>query len=62
MGIELDSTKRVLAAELSTSSETLSRTFARLRDEDLLEVKGSTLAVPNSDALRERFRHLLGES
>lgn len=60
--IELDSTKRVLAAELSTSSETLSRTFARLRDEELLAVRGSTLSVPAPDALRERFRHLLGES
>ncbi len=59
--IRLPSTKRVLAAELGTSSETLSRTFARLRDEHLLEVEGKTLRVRNRDALQARFRELLGE-
>ena len=54
-------TKRVLAAELGTSSETLSRTFARLREEKLLEVKGNTLRVPDLPALQSRFRRLLGE-
>jgi CRP/FNR family transcriptional regulator, dissimilatory nitrate respiration regulator len=60
--VELGMTKRVLAAELATSSETLSRTFARLRDEDLLEVKGNTLHVPDVIALRTRFGRLLGET
>jgi CRP-like cAMP-binding protein len=59
--IRLPSTKRVLAAELGTSSETLSRTFARLRTEDLLEVEGKTLRVRNREALQARFRELLGE-
>jgi CRP/FNR family transcriptional regulator len=59
--IRLPGTKRVLAAELGTSSETLSRTFARLRAEDLLEVHGNTLRVRDSAALEARFRHLLGE-
>lgn len=59
--IELKSTKRVLAAELGTSSETLSRTFAKLRDEALLEVKGATVRVPDVVALEARFRGLLGE-
>ena len=59
--IELVMTKRVLAAELGTSSESLSRTFARLRQEKLLEVKGNTLRVRDVDTLRERFRRLLGE-
>ena len=59
--VELGMTKRVLAAELGTSSETLSRTFARLREEDLLEVKGNTLHVLDVPALRSRFRRLLGE-
>jgi len=59
--IRLPGTKRVLAAELGTSSETLSRTFARLRAEHLLEVEGNTLRVRDADALQVRFRHLLGE-
>jgi CRP-like cAMP-binding protein len=59
--IELGMTKRVLAAELGTSSETLSRTFARLREADLLEVRGQTLFVRDAVALTQRFRRLLGE-
>lgn len=60
--IQLRMTKRVLAAELGTSSETLSRTFARLRDDELLLVKGNTLCLRDTVALRARFRRLLGES
>jgi CRP/FNR family transcriptional regulator len=60
--IALGTTKRVLAAELGTSSETLSRTFARLRRDKVLKVQGQTLRVPDADALRARFRLLLGES
>lgn len=60
--IELTMTKRVLAAELGTSSETLSRTFARLRAENLLAVEGNTLGVPDIPALQARFRRLLGEA
>jgi CRP/FNR family transcriptional regulator len=59
--IELGSTKRVLAAELATSSETLSRTFAKLRDEKLIEVRGATVRVRDVAALEARFRKLLGE-
>ena len=58
--IELASTKRVLAAELGTTSESLSRTFARLREGELLQVKGNTLRVHDVDALRQRFERLLG--
>ena len=60
--IQLGMTKRVLASELGTSSETLSRTFARLREEDLLEVKGATLRISDIAALQTRFRRLLGET
>lgn len=60
--IQLGSTKRVLAAELGTSSETLSRTFAKLRDEGLLEVRGSAVQITDVLALEARFRGLLGES
>ena len=59
--IRLPSTKRVLAAELGTSSETLSRTFARLRADELLEVDGNTLRVRDAKSLQARFRRLLGE-
>ena len=60
--IQLGSTKRVLAAELGTSSETLSRTFAKLRDEGLLEIRGAAVHIYDVLALAVRFRGLLGES
>ncbi len=60
--IELGTTKRVLAAELGTSSETLSRTFARLRDDGLLKVHGNRLVLADAPALTGRFRRLLGEA
>jgi CRP/FNR family transcriptional regulator len=60
--VELGSTKRVLAAELGTSSETLSRTFARLRDEGLLQVRGNRLELREPLALHARFRRLLGDA
>lgn len=59
--IRLAGTKRVLAAELGTSSETLSRTFARLKTEQLLEVSGKTLRVLDQTALQARFARLLGD-
>jgi CRP/FNR family transcriptional regulator, dissimilatory nitrate respiration regulator len=62
VAVNLESTKRVLAGELGTSSESLSRTFARLREEKLLLVKGNLLRVPNPVDLQARFRRLLGES
>jgi CRP/FNR family transcriptional regulator, dissimilatory nitrate respiration regulator len=60
--VQLASTKRVLAAELGTSSETLSRTFAKLRDEELIEIRGSAVHVRDVAALENRFRTLLGEA
>jgi CRP-like cAMP-binding protein len=59
--VELGSTKRVLAAELATSSETLSRTFAKLRDDGLIAVRGATVRIASVAALQARFRRLLGE-
>jgi CRP/FNR family transcriptional regulator, dissimilatory nitrate respiration regulator len=61
ISIELGMTKRVLAAQLATTSETLSRTFAKLRDEKLVDVRGSTVRVRDAVALDTRFRQLLGE-
>lgn len=57
--VPIEGTKRVLAAELSTSSETLSRTFASLREAGLLEVEGNLLRIASVAALSERFNHLV---
>jgi CRP/FNR family transcriptional regulator len=51
--IKLTSTKRVLAAELGTVSETLSRTFSKFREQQLVEVKGSNVRVLNPKRLKE---------
>lgn len=59
--IELRTTKRVLAAELGTISETFSRTLAKLRDENLLSVKGKTIVVLNPARLKEVLRRNVGE-
>jgi CRP/FNR family transcriptional regulator len=59
--IELHMTKRMLAAELGTVSETLSRTLARFRDRGLLSVKGTVLTVVMPARLRELLRQNLGE-
>jgi CRP/FNR family transcriptional regulator len=46
VSIQLPTTKRVLAAELGTVSETFSRTVAKLRELDLLTVAGGTVTLP----------------
>lgn len=58
--IRLSGTKRVLAAELGTSSETLSRTLARLRDLELIKVAGQTIAILDEAGLRSRLQRNLG--
>jgi CRP/FNR family transcriptional regulator len=60
--ITLPGTKRVLAAELGTSSETLSRTLARLRDRQLIAVGARTITVLAAPALAAQLRHNLGEA
>ncbi|HLH54702.1 MAG TPA: Crp/Fnr family transcriptional regulator [Verrucomicrobiae bacterium] len=59
--IELTMTKRALAAELGTISETLSRTLARFREQKLLVVKGKTVTVLSPAKLNTLLRHNLGE-
>lgn len=59
--IELHTTKRVLAAELGTVSETFSRTLAAFRRQKLLAVHGKSLTVLHPRRLREFLRrHLEG--
>jgi len=59
--IELTMTKRVLAAELGTVSETFSRTLAKFRDQKLLSVKGRAVTILAPDKLRALLRRNLGE-
>ena len=59
--IELKMTKRVLAAELGTVSETFSRTLAKFREQKLVTVKGRTVTVLSPKRLSELLRKNLGE-
>ncbi len=59
--IQLPGTKRMLAAELGTSSETLSRTLARLRDRQLITVAAKSIAVSDPVSLAALLRQNLGE-
>jgi CRP-like cAMP-binding protein len=61
MEINLDRTKRVLAAEMGTTSETLSRTLAKFRDQQLLRVSGKTITITRPRKLEELLRRHLGE-
>jgi CRP/FNR family transcriptional regulator len=59
--IELPMTKRVLAAELGTVSETFSRTLAKFREQKLIAVKGKTVTVLSPEKLSALLRRNLGE-
>ena len=59
--IELRTTKRVLAAELGTVSETFSRTLAKFREQKLLSVKGKAVTVLSPVRLKALLRQNLGE-
>jgi CRP/FNR family transcriptional regulator len=59
--IKLDRTKRVLAAEMGITSETLSRTLAKFRDQKLLRVSGKTIVIPQPRKLDALLRKHLGE-
>jgi CRP/FNR family transcriptional regulator len=50
--IQLTSTKRALAAELGTVSETLSRTLAKLREQKLLTTNGKTFTIASPTLLQ----------
>lgn len=57
----LDRTKRVLASEIGTVSETLSRTLAKFRDDNLIKVDGKTLTILAPQQLDRLLRRHLGE-
>lgn len=59
--IELPMTKRMLAAELGTISETFSRTLAKFREQKLLSVKGKTVTILSPAKLSGVLRRNLGE-
>jgi CRP/FNR family transcriptional regulator len=59
--IELNVTKRVLAAELGTVSETFSRTLAKFREQKLIAVKGKVVTVLSPAKLSALLRRNLGE-
>lgn len=59
--IELTMTKRVLAAELGTVSETLSRTLAKFREQKLITVRGKAVTIRCPAKLSALLRRHLGE-
>jgi CRP/FNR family transcriptional regulator len=59
--IELKTTKRVLAAELGTVSETFSRTLGKFREQKLISVKGKIVTVLSPRRLNALLRRNLGE-
>ncbi|MDB6058846.1 MAG: anr [Verrucomicrobiales bacterium] len=54
--IELRMTKRTLAAELGTVSETLSRTLAKFRQRDLVYVNGKSVTLLNPSRMVAELR------
>ena len=59
--VQLDRTKSVLAAEFGTTNETLSRTFAELRNQKLIFVMGRTITIPKPRELEELFKRNVGD-
>lgn len=58
--VQLHHTKRVLAAELGTVSETLSRTLAKLKELGLLKVDGSKFTLLDPPRLKQFLQTQLG--
>ncbi len=58
--VRIATTKRVLASELGTTAETLSRTLAGLRAKRLISVRGSAITVVRPAALADLVASHLG--
>ena len=58
--IELGMTKRTLAAELGTVSETFSRTLAKFRKQSLIKVSGKTIMVLSPQRMAKLLEQNLG--
>jgi CRP/FNR family transcriptional regulator, dissimilatory nitrate respiration regulator len=54
--VQVQETKRSLASELGTSSETLSRTLAKFREQQLLSVHGRAVTLLCPQRLAQLFR------
>ena len=61
VAVKLHHTKRVLAAELGTVSETLSRTLAKFKEQGLLKVEGGNLTLLDPPRLKQWLQRHLGE-
>jgi CRP/FNR family transcriptional regulator len=58
--ITLRISKSVLAAQLGTTLETLSRTFRKLEDEGLIGMKGKIILLEEIDVLEKEYRKEAG--
>jgi CRP/FNR family transcriptional regulator len=61
VAVPIGSTKRVLAAELGTVSETFSRTLAKFREQALIRVERQTIVVLAPQRLEALLRRHLGD-
>lgn len=59
--LELTMSKRVIAEELGTVPETLSRTFAKFRNNGFIALKRNTITILSPGKLRDFLCHNLGE-
>lgn len=62
VAFELSIPKSVLASELGTRQETLSRLFATLRRKNIMKVKGKTITISDPAALKALFDDNLRKS
>ncbi|MES1936212.1 Crp/Fnr family transcriptional regulator [Salinisphaera hydrothermalis] len=53
--VRLPATKSLIAAKIAVTPETLSRILRLLQDEDLIEMQGHDLHIPNLVSLREQL-------